>query len=279
MKKLLLTLSVATAVTIGTFTGPKSLQAAPVNCDRSPVESSFVGPEVTSIVNRDGISRRKSLFEACKLQLHFLYVNICQEDSVGPDTLPEPSETETPDVSLPETEAPDVSLPETEAPDAAVPQPPASSPDDTQNQETVTPSQPDAGTPEEDTESAESVHPYILRIAELVNEERKKAGLDPLTLDTAANRAALVRAKEIVTNFSHNRPDGSSFVTALKEQGVIYRLAGENIAWGQKTPEQVMEGWMNSPGHRANILGESFTRIGVGYYQQNGVNYWTQLFY
>ena len=58
----------------------------------------------------------------------------------------------------------------------------------------------------------------------------------------------------------------------------LYRRAGENIAWGQRTPEAVMKAWMNSSGHRANILNEKFTSIGVGCYEQNGVLYWTQLF-
>ena len=91
--------------------------------------------------------------------------------------------------------------------------------------------------------------------------------------------AAQIRAKEIETSFSHTRPDGSSFSTALTQQGVTYRGSGENIAWGQKTPEQVMNGWMNSDGHRANILNKNYTTIGVGLYQNaSGTNYWTQLF-
>ncbi len=70
-----------------------------------------------------------------------------------------------------------------------------------------------------------------------------------------------------------------TFYHCAKGGGVSYRGAGENIAWGQKTPEQVMNGWMNSAGHRANILNEKFTSIGVGYHQNaNGVNYWSQLF-
>ena len=113
----------------------------------------------------------------------------------------------------------------------------------------------------------------------MVNEERAKAGLAPLTVHTGATAAAQVRARETEQSFSHTRPNGSSFSTALTEQGVSYRSAGENIAWGQRTPQQVMEGWMNSSGHRANILNERFTSIGVGYYQSaSGVNYWTQLF-
>lgn len=112
-----------------------------------------------------------------------------------------------------------------------------------------------------------------------MNEERAKAGLPALEMSAEITAAANVRAKEIKQSFSHTRPDGSNFSSALKEQGVSYRGSGENIAWGQKSPEQVMNGWMNSEGHRANILNKNFKNIGVGYYQDaNGVNYWVQLF-
>ena len=120
---------------------------------------------------------------------------------------------------------------------------------------------------------------YAERVVELVNQERAKEGLAPLTVNKSAEAAALVRARETEKSFSHTRPNGSSFSTALTEQGVSYRSAGENIAWGQKTPEQVMQGWMNSSGHRANIMNPRFTSIGVGYYRSaSGTNYWTQLF-
>jgi len=82
-----------------------------------------------------------------------------------------------------------------------------------------------------------------------------------------------------MTSFSHTRPNGSSFSTALKEQGASYSTAGENIAWGQKTPQEVVTGWMNSSGHRANILGANYTKIGCGFYQgSDGTCYWSQLF-
>lgn len=120
---------------------------------------------------------------------------------------------------------------------------------------------------------------YAAQVVRLVNEERAKEGLPALTVDTGLTAAGNVRAKEIVASFSHTRPDGTSFATAIKEQGVSYRNAGENIAWGQKTPEDVVNAWMNSPGHRANILNGNFTRIGVGHYQNgSGTNYWVQLF-
>ena len=98
-------------------------------------------------------------------------------------------------------------------------------------------------------------------------------------MDTNLTAAANVRAQEINQLFSHTRPDGTSFSTVLKEYGISYRGSGENIAWGQKSAEQVMNGWMNSDGHRANILNENFKNIGVGYYQnENGRNHWVQLF-
>ena len=117
------------------------------------------------------------------------------------------------------------------------------------------------------------------QVVNLVNMERAKEGLAPLTIDKNVQKAAQVRAEEIVTSFSHTRPNGSSFSTALAEQKVSYRRAGENIAWGQRSPEEVVNAWMNSAGHRANIMNAGFTRIGVGYYQNaKGVNYWSQLF-
>ena len=120
---------------------------------------------------------------------------------------------------------------------------------------------------------------FAAQVAALVNQERAKAGLAPLTVNARAAAAAQVRAKEITTSFSHTRPDGSSFSTALKEAGVSFRRSGENIAYGQRSPQAVMDVWMNSSGHRANILNPNFTEIGVGHYTNAaGVNYWTQLF-
>lgn len=161
-------------------------------------------------------------------------------------------------------------LPEMENPESSKPEKPESSKPEQPETEN-----PESSKPETDT----SLHTYALRVVELVNEERVKAGLAPVTLQEDVTKAAQVRALEIEKSFSHTRPNGSSFSTALKEAGVSYRGSGENIAWGQKTPEQVMRGWMNSDGHRANILNPKYTSIGVGYYQNaSGVNYWTQLF-
>jgi uncharacterized protein YkwD len=119
---------------------------------------------------------------------------------------------------------------------------------------------------------------YADQVLKLVNQERAKAGLPALTTNKTLQAAANKRAQEIVQSFSHTRPNGSSPFTVLKEYGISYQSAGENIAYGQKTPEAVMNAWMNSSGHRANILKNGFGKVGIGVYKVNGVLYWTQLF-
>lgn len=116
-------------------------------------------------------------------------------------------------------------------------------------------------------------------VASLVNAARQDAGLSELELDADLCAAAQARAQEIAQSFSHTRPDGSSCFTILEEFGISYRAAGENIAMGQRTPEEVIDGWMNSSGHRANILNGTFTSIGVGYYVDGaGAAHWVQIF-
>lgn len=111
-----------------------------------------------------------------------------------------------------------------------------------------------------------------------VNAARAQNGLSALTLDANMNRAAAVRAAELAQSFSHTRPNGSRGLTALNEAGVSYRAAGENIASGQQTAQAVVSAWMNSSGHRANILSSSFGRMGVGQATIGGRTYWVQLF-
>ena len=169
-----------------------------------------------------------------------------------------------PNISLPETEAPEVNVPEAETPETETPEVEI----------------PENSTLENNTGNGSTEeHAFIKEVVNLVNAERAKKGLAPLTISLDVQAAAMVRAKECEQLFSHTRPDGSSFATALKEQGVSYRSAGENIAWGQRSPEEVMKAWMNSSGHRANIMNPNFTTIGVGYYENaNGTDYWCQLF-
>ena len=119
---------------------------------------------------------------------------------------------------------------------------------------------------------------YEMEVANIVNKERAANGLEPLEYDYELAEAAGVRAKELEQNLSHTRPDGTSCFTVLQEFGIEYWMCGENIAAGQRSAEQVMNGWMNSPGHRQNIM-SPYTHIGVGYYvDKNGRTNWVQLF-
>ena len=123
-----------------------------------------------------------------------------------------------------------------------------------------------------------SVTAYEKEVVRLVNVERAKQGLSPLEYDWQLSRVARYKSQDMQKNkyFSHTSPTYGSPFNMMKNFGISYRTAGENIAKGYKTPAAVVEGWMNSSGHRANILNSSFTHIGVGYVQ-NG-SYWTQMF-
>ncbi len=118
-------------------------------------------------------------------------------------------------------------------------------------------------------------------VARLVNVERAKNGLAALSIDASITKTATLKSQDMAKNnyFSHTSPTYGSPFDLMKQYGVSYRTAGENIAMGQTSPAQVMNGWMNSPGHRANILKSSYTKIGVGVAQNaNGTYYWTQHF-
>lgn len=125
-----------------------------------------------------------------------------------------------------------------------------------------------------------SSNDFVDEVVRLVNVERAKEGLPALTTMTDLTAAAQLRAEELPKAFAHERPDGRNCFTVLNEGGIRYAAAGENIAAGQATPESVVASWMDSPGHRANILGKHFTAIGVGHTKVAGGyhHYWTQLF-
>jgi len=113
-------------------------------------------------------------------------------------------------------------------------------------------------------------------VLKLVNQERSKQGLDPLTLNWELSRVAKIKSQDMNDNkyFSHTSPTYGTPFNMIKNFGIKYNYAGENIAQGYKTPDAVMKAWMNSSGHKANIMNKNYTQLGVGYY--NG--YWTQMF-
>ena len=124
----------------------------------------------------------------------------------------------------------------------------------------------------------EAVRAYEREVVRLVNQERAAYGLAPLTEDWELSRVARYKSQDMCDNryFSHNSPTYGTPFVMMRNFGLSYRAAGENIAMGYRTPAAVVEGWMPSPGHRANILSASYTAIGVGYVAQG--NYWTQMF-
>lgn len=135
----------------------------------------------------------------------------------------------------------------------------------------------------EQTSERQQREKYINEVLRLVNIERAGAGLDPLKLDTKLCAAAQTRAVEISTQteIEHTRPNGTECFTVLDEMNISYYYAGENIAGGYLTPEAVVQGWMNSEGHRKNILDPYYNKIGIGFYKKDNSKYqyyWSQFF-
>ncbi|WP_068700167.1 CAP domain-containing protein [Paenibacillus yonginensis] len=157
--------------------------------------------------------------------------------------------------------------PTTEQPGTTKPATPPASPAPSQPAQ-----QPAAG----QQQTADDQSDFVKQVISLVNQERAKENLKPLTEDSALSNMALVKAKDMSQNnyFDHNSPTYGSPFDMMKQFNISFSYAGENIAKGQKTPQEVMTAWMNSAGHRANIMNANYTVIGVGYY--NGC--WVQEF-
>ncbi|WP_427126439.1 CAP domain-containing protein [Priestia megaterium] len=174
---------------------------------------------------------------------------------------------------------------ETQAPDQAeaAPQEQAKAPD--QSEEAKAPEQTQQNTKaqqSENTDKAEQTKDasqFEQKVVDLVNQERQKQGLKPLTLNKKLSDVARTKSKDMMDKgyFDHNSPTYGSPFDMMKQFGIEYTTAGENIAKGQQSPEDVMNAWMNSDGHRKNILNPDFTEIGVGYVKGD-TTYWTQQF-
>ncbi|WNF35280.1 CAP domain-containing protein [Bacillaceae bacterium IKA-2] len=142
--------------------------------------------------------------------------------------------------------------------------------------------QPEKASPEpeqqEKTPTTEGISEASAKVIELTNAERRKNGLSDYQADVPLSNVATVKSDDMQENnyFSHTSPTHGSPFDMIRDHGVSYSAAGENIAQGQSSPEQVVESWMNSEGHRENIMSENFTHIGVGYNKQG--HYWTQMF-
>ncbi|MBR5416722.1 MAG: hypothetical protein IK109_01675 [Clostridiales bacterium] len=196
----------------------------------------------------------------------------------------EPSETETTPEETTET-TPEV----TEATPTPTPKPkPTKAPKPTATPVPATPTPvPATPTPVPATPTpvptADPTSAYAQEVLDLVNAERAKEGIAPLTLDSSLNAAARVRAKEITTTWGHTRPNGNKCTTAITDQGLSFSAASENISAGRWSAQDVVNGWMSSDGHRKNIMNPAYTKMGLGSVKvdndPNGYGmYWAQMF-
>ncbi|MGG3891799.1 CAP domain-containing protein [Metabacillus fastidiosus] len=142
----------------------------------------------------------------------------------------------------------------------------------------VTPQRQETPKKENVPETAANISQTAQKVIELTNAERRKNGLPDLKGDPGLSSVAQKKSEDMEKNhyFSHTSPTYGSPFDMMRNFGITYKTAGENIAQGQRSAEQVVQAWMNSEGHRKNILSRDFTHIGIGY-EQSG-NHWTQMF-
>ena len=156
---------------------------------------------------------------------------------------------------------------------------PQQKPESTPSTPSTNPEQKPESTPEQ--KPSTDFSSYQQQVLDLVNAERTKRGISALTLDSNLSSVATKKSQDMVNKnyFDHTSPTYGSPFDMMKQFGISYRTAGENIAKGQKNPQEVVTAWMNSEGHRKNILNPNFTNLGVGIAKDSkGTTYWTQMF-
>ena len=156
---------------------------------------------------------------------------------------------------------------------------PQQKPESTPSTPSTNPEQKPESTPEQ--KPSTDFSSYQQQVLDLVNAERTKRGISALTLDSNLSSVATKKSQDMVNKnyFDHTSPTYGSPFDMMKQFGISYRTAGENIAKGQKTPQEVVTAWMNSEGHRKNILNPNFTNLGIGIAKDSkGTTYWTQMF-
>lgn len=235
---------------------------------RVPVAALVKAGVITGIDNAGTFAGESTVTRAQAATIYCRFAQLMEDAWGQPE---QPDDSTQPDDSI---QPDDVPQPE----EPSQPTEPTQPEEPSQPTEPVQPSEPVQ--PEQPTQPVDDLQAMREEMLAEINAQRAQAGLSPLTLNDTAGDAAQVRAEELVTLFSHTRPNGESCFTALKEAGVSYRAAGENIAFGYPTVASVMEGWMNSEGHRANILNANFTQVGIGFVKsESGYgSHWVQLF-
>jgi uncharacterized YkwD family protein len=265
-KTLLLSLAAATAFTFGTTANhAKAETIQPVKVQKVVCTSPFNFLYQYQPMNPEDIQKFISTFFGKQIIWKPIIVQP-GDNTVSAQPAPQPKPEPTP-APQPKPEPKPEPKPTPQPKPTPAPQP----------KPTPTPApQPKPETKPEQTNGALSQ--YEQRVVDLTNAERAKYGLPALKVDLTLSKVAKAKSQDMynLNYFDHNSPTYGSPFDMMKQFGISYRTAGENIAMGQRTPEEVVQAWMNSEGHRANILNSTYTHIGVGYVE--GKNIWTQEF-
>ncbi|MHC1721655.1 MAG: CAP domain-containing protein [Aminipila sp.] len=237
------------------------------------LNSNFVNQSLLDYLKSQGVSNLNLKFENGKIQ----FVTNGGQDKVEVQK-PDNSKTNTSTNTGTNTTT---TKPTTTTNNTTTTKPTTTSNNTTTTKPTTTTNNTTTTKPATTTNTTNTVGSYEQQVVNLVNQERAKEGLAPLTLNAKLANVAETKAADMRDKnyFSHTSPTYGSPFDMMKQFGITYTAAGENIAKGQKTPESVMSAWMNSPGHRANIMNSNYQQIGVGYVtDSNGTTYWVQEF-
>ncbi|EOQ13989.1 hypothetical protein KOY_00304 [Bacillus cereus VDM021] len=269
-KRVLLSVAAATAFTFGAST--LSAQAATVQPSTMKVQNIQQSKVFMQHMNQQELQKYLQSMGINSLA-QWNQVKFQQGNCFIPGQ--QPNVPTTPEVTKPETTKPVEQKPaeETAKPEAQKPAENNNNNNNTNNNEAQKPAE---NKPAEEAKG--SLSEFEQRVVELTNAERAKQGLPALKVDAELSKVARTKSEDMQKNnyFDHTSPTYGSPFDMMKKFGISYKSAGENIAQGQRTPEEVVQAWMNSEGHRANILNSGYTHIGVGYVESG--NYWTQQF-
>ncbi|WP_426980578.1 CAP domain-containing protein [Bacillus pseudomycoides] len=272
-KRVLLSVAAATAFTFGAST--LSAQAATVQPSTIKVQNIQQSKVFMQHMNQQELQKHLQSMGINSLA-QWNQVKFQQGNCFIPGQ--QPNVPTTPEVTKPETTKPVEQKPaeETAKPEAQKPAENNNNNNNNNNTNNNEAQKPAENKPAEEAKG--SLSEFEQRVVELTNAERAKQGLPALKVDAELSKVARTKSEDMQKNnyFDHTSPTYGSPFDMMKKFGISYKSAGENIAQGQRTPEEVVQAWMNSEGHRANILNSGYTHIGVGYVESG--NYWTQQF-
>lgn len=278
---LTLTMLLVLAVPAQVFAADKNCTFNQINGLNTQVSKIYSQLPQSAVNQLTGVMSQFQNGKIDSIEYQNLVNQLCQKTTAKVTTTTPAKETTAVPVKQP-TAAPAKPLTEPAKPAATAPAKPAAT---APAKPATEPAKPAASTPAANTqtpaETSASLGSYEQQVVNLVNKERAAAGLPALKVNTKLSAVAEKKAEDMRDKnyFSHTSPTYGSPFDMMRQFGISYSTAGENIAKGQRTPAEVMNGWMNSPGHKANILNSSYTEIGVGYVtDSNGNTYWVQQF-